>query len=249
MARLFDNAQTEYLTRGDLCGISDYPFSFACWFYSDDHTNWQVPMAFGETTVGVDYHYLGLGDSGNAEIRISSMTGGSSATAKSTADYSINTWHHACGVFAAAQDRRVYLDGGNKGTDVVNNRPFGDVTDTAIGAIVYNDPEDQVFLMSGRVAEPGIWNVALTDAEALLLSKGYSPLFVRPQNLVVYWSLVRDDNDRVGRYNMTAYNTPTWAAHSRIIYPATPMIITAPAAVGATMAAYYYRSLMQGTGY
>ena len=42
---------------------------------------------------------------------------------------------------------------------------------------------------TGYLADVGIWNVALTDAEVLSLSKGVSPLKVRPSALVLYCPL------------------------------------------------------------
>ena len=64
-----------------------------------------------------------------------------------------------------------------------------------------------------------------------MLARGYSPLFVRPQNLVAYWPLIRDeDQDRVGGYDMAAYNTPSVAAHPPIIYSA-QLHIPAPASI------------------
>jgi hypothetical protein len=63
--------------------------------------------------------------------------------------------------------------------------------------------------------------VALTDDEAVILSLGYSPVFVRPANLVAYWPLVgrsSPEPDIVGGYDMTLVGSPTVADHPRIIY-------------------------------
>lgn len=43
--------------------------------------------------------------------------------------------------------------------------------------------------MEGDISEVGYWNVALTDADVAVLAKGVSPLLVRPEGLVAYWSL------------------------------------------------------------
>ena len=79
--------------------------------------------------------------------------------------------------------------------------------------------------MDGRIAEAAIWNVELTDAEVAILGKGFSPPFIRPESLVFYAPLIRDeDDDRVGGLSLTAYNTPTIASHPPIIYPAPPFL-------------------------
>lgn len=42
------------------------------------------------------------------------------------------------------------------------------------------------------------WNVELTEDEIALIYSGVPPLPVRPQNLVAYWPLIRDDGqDRI----------------------------------------------------
>ena len=73
--------------------------------------------------------------------------------------------------------------------------------------------------MSGSIAEPAVWNVVLTDAEVAILGAGFSPLFVRPQNLVFYPDLIRGLNDKVGGLTLTANGTVV-SAHPPIIYPA-----------------------------
>ena len=72
------------------------------------------------------------------------------------------------------------------------------------------------------IAEAAVWNVDLTDAEVAILAAGYSPLFVRPQFLVAYWSLFGDSSpepDIIGGYDMTLNNGPTQATHPIIHYP------------------------------
>jgi hypothetical protein len=133
----------------------------------------------------------------------------------------LNTWHHACGVFAGQTSRSVYLDAAGKQTGTVDV-PLSDYNVTNIGvlgsgAILGN-------YWDGDLAHAAIWNVALTDAEVASLAIGFSPLFVRPQNLLAYWPLLRSDNDIVGGYHMTAFNGPTWIDQPPIIMPAAPFI-------------------------
>jgi len=95
------------------------------------------------------------------------------------------------------------------------------------------------------LAEAGLWDAALTDAEVAILGVGYSPLFVRPQSLVAYWPLVRDAKDRVGGYDLTAGGGPVVAAHPRIIYPSPQFV---PRKIAAAAAAAYGRQILSEEG-
>ncbi len=229
MARLFDDASNEYLlASGTTLGISDYPFTMAAWFNSDTAVK-QTVIGFGDADA-VAYHRLYLRDPSDLNVWAYSRnpTHGGRFAVTST-QWSTATWHHACAVFTATNNRAVFLDGGGKGTNAVQC-DFDAVDQTGIGANVDSSVGDK---MSGSIAEVAVWNVALTDAEVAILAAGYSPLFVRPQNLVAYWPLIRGLTDPVGGYDMTASGTVV-SVHPRIIRPA-PMPyygITIPAVGG-----------------
>ena len=53
-----------------------------------------------------------------------------------------------------------------------------------------------------------------------MLAAGYPPTKIRPWALVHYWPLMRTDQDLVGGYDLTAFNTPTWADHPPVSIPA-----------------------------
>ena len=80
------------------------------------------------------------------------------------------------------------------------------------------------------------WDAALTDDEVAALAAGHSPLLIRPASLVAYWPLggLSGDHDRdiVGGYDLTAYNSPTWADHPPVIYPSGGRVVVAPSAGG-----------------
>jgi hypothetical protein len=52
--------------------------------------------------------------------------------------------------------------------------------------------------LNGEIAEAGIWNTALTQADALSLAAAITPDQVRPSNLAHYLDLVRDLRDLRG---------------------------------------------------
>jgi hypothetical protein len=69
---------------------------------------------------------------------------------------------------------------------------------------------------NGLIAEVGIWNAALTDAEIASLAKGMTCDKVRPQSLVFYAPLVRDLIDQKGGLTITNNNGATVANHPRV---------------------------------
>lgn len=229
MARLFDDASSEYLTYAGAL-LAGVPITMAVWINADALPNadmrimcisdasaleWINIIIRRHDQVDADEVWAGLGGSGSYPASKSGNTIG------------IGAWHHAGGVFATNASRIAYLDGVAGVEDTTDLTPANlDVTD--IAAIHYNNTTNNYF--SGHIGEAAIWNIALTNAEVASLAAGYSPLFIHPQNLIAYWDLIRGLNDRVGGYNLTASGTVV-SVHPPIIYPAAPMIVTAPAAV------------------
>ena len=218
MARLFDDGDNEYLRDTNIAAIA-HPYSLSAWFNTNDVTVNQLVLSIADAD-GTDYAGLMIrgGDAGDF-LRAYSYDGAGNDSAISTVGVSINTWHHGLAVFAATDDREIWIDGGGYHTDG-NNRAVTDIDAVAVGVSADVTPFGY---MSGPVAEAAVWDVALTAADAAILASGYSPLFVRPQNLVFYVPLVRDnDEDIVGGISMTAFNAPTIASHPPVIRPASP---------------------------
>ena len=245
MARHFNGADNEYLKNAN-APVTAYPLTMACWFnsYSATADQYFICVVDYDTDPIGDFQALVArgGGTGDPVWASSYRTGQSAASAVTSSGYSINTWHHACGVFAAADDRAVFIDGGSKGTNATSV-VMEHISACSIGTVWRND--NPSVWMYGAIAEAAMWNAALTDEEVAILAKGYSPLLVRPQNLVAYWPLIRDtDDDIVGGFSMTPVNSPTVAAHPRVFYPGMPHVGYAAAAIAALRiprhpAAYY----------
>ena len=58
----------------------------------------------------------------------------------------------------------------------------------AFGALIMLPVRAVINRFYGHIAEAAVWDCVLTDAELNLLSKGMSPLYVRPENLAHYVS-------------------------------------------------------------
>jgi hypothetical protein len=109
---------------------------------------------------------------------------------------------------------------GIAGTESTGSRTVGTVNRTVIGATWISGGPG--LHLNGRLAECAIWNVALTAAEIASLVKAFSPLLIRPASLVAYWPLIGRHDPEIcpkGGFDMTLTNTPTTAAHPRIIMP------------------------------
>lgn len=228
MARAFDDVSSQYLYRSTPI-LTATPISMSALFYVDDLTLAQNVVGFSSEDDN-SYHGFWLhfrGDEAGDYLQARCYDGGLGIAA-STIGVSADTWHHGVARFTSPTDRSVLLDGGNKGTNATSVTPLS-IDNATIGAIYYWATSENVIAtpLSGRIAEVGIWNISLTDAEATILALGYSPLLIRPQNLVAYWPLIGKNSpeiDLVGGYDMTLINTPTTAVHPSVRYAVEPSL-------------------------
>src|SRR5512139_886788 len=134
MARDFTSASTQYLYRTTAV-ITTHPLTFACWFRAHDVTAQFGLMAVAPNVASNNISLRLRGDvvgdpvewhtNGTALVQVQTTTG-----------FSVNTWHHACGVTASDTSRAVYIDGGSKNTSGAGSAPPGSMTRTSIAAIV-----------------------------------------------------------------------------------------------------------------
>lgn len=223
MARSFDALSSEYLEI-DQAVVIVPPFTVAAWFYCTDDANKNTIVFLGDKDDERQMFALrASGDeTGDPVSILAYSTADHIAYAHTSSGYSVNTWHHACAVVASSTDRSVFIDGGSEGTNTDEVTP-NNLDRTSVGRCGDSSPG---YYFAGNVAEVAIWNVALTDAEVALLAAKWSPLFVRPENLAALWALTVNDDDWLGTYDLTAFNTPSWAAHpSGIMYPVKPAVI------------------------
>lgn len=215
MARNF-NGSTDYLQYTPQ--VTDVvPATVSVWFNLANTTGAKTLFALGgEDGTGVqEVAVLCVGSAFWAlEQNISNVQAISSATLAAT------TWYHGCAVFATHSSRAAYINGANKGTDVNFAEAGSAITPrTRIGQRA-NATNDQKW--NGYIAEIGVWNVALTDAEVAVLATGISPLAVRPASLVAYWPLIgkySPEIDVVGGFGMALNGTPSAIDHPRVRYP------------------------------
>lgn len=226
MARTFTAASSQSLDRD--VALFSAPMSLGCWFNSDDAAAGQALISLSTAAANTNSLILyARGDVAGDPVQLN-INDGAGDTVNSTTGYSVNTWHHACGVIASATDRRVFIDGGSKATTTVSRSPTVDRFSVGrFGGLASGS------FMSGRIAEVALWNAALDDAEVAALGKGFCPLLIRPQSLVGYWPLFGNDASELDRWKNRYDLTVTGATkgdHARIYYPVGPWITQYPAA-------------------
>lgn len=218
-ARLFNDAADDHLIRANTLGLSAYPYSVSAWFNSEDKDKNQTIFCFSDpdAATDLDFEMLYIRDDPDNDLLAFTDNADTLAFIDTTATYTANSWNHALGVWAGNQERYAYLNGSGESNVADNLARPGNMDSTQTG-IWKTNGNNVYYPFDGMIGEVAVWNAALTAAEAATLAKGYSPLLVKPQNLVAYWTLVRGLNDRVGAYNMTADGTSV-AVHPRVIYP------------------------------
>lgn len=178
MARNFTSGDDVTVSDGIVGGV---PLTVACWFSTTTNAIQDLAACVKAST---QYFWIGLNNNfGGSEVRARHRSGGTTTEAETTTGIARDgSWEHACGVFASTTDRRAFLNGGSKGT---NTDSVSDVAPTSFTA---GDAPPFAGL-AGRIAEIGIWDIALSDAEVALLAAGISPTRIQAANLVGYWPL------------------------------------------------------------
>ena len=213
MARLFDDAASEYLENTTGTPVSGVPLTMAAWFYCDDVVTWtsRTLIAIQDKDSGDDWIrlYIRAGDANEARAGARSSLGHDHAAATTT--YSGNAWHHAGAVFTTTTSRAAYLDGRAKGTNATAITPLA-LDSVSVGRIGDSSPGEY---MSGRIAEAVVLRIAATDYQVWLHAQGVPAPIVWPGwAIAAYYPLFEVDRDfPLGRYNMTPFNTPSWAPH------------------------------------
>jgi hypothetical protein len=192
--------------------VAAAPLTLACWFRADDVTTNRCLFELATSAGAEGFRLLVAGALAGDPIYADYILS-AGINAQTTAGYTANTFHHAAATFPNNTTVTAYLDGGNSATSTgsaLNPAP----TRINIGARFLSSSAGLFF--DGRIAEVGIWNVALTAAEIASLAKGITCNKIRPQNLVFYAPLIRNLQDTKGGSIITPVNSPIVAAHPRV---------------------------------
>lgn len=226
MAKLFTIASSQYMTVNSAV-VTAAPFSVSCWYRPASIGAVQTLLSVGDVDVTNEQWRLNINTIGRARWSAQTSAGEASATYTGAA-MSAGVWGHVGGVEASATSHTAYLNGSSS-TNTNSRAPAGADT-LRIGTKASSTPVDYA---DGDIAEVGIWNIGLTAAEMAILAAGYSPLFVRPESLVFYMPLLREDVELSGGLALTPVNSPTVSDHPRVLLPSRPYY-SLPAAGGGT---------------
>jgi hypothetical protein len=196
MARSFTSSSSQYLIATQSV-ITEPPISLS---------GWGRPTVTNENNAIVCLGQNGSDDRvwiyfRQGKIRVA-QDAGNFKFAETTGSYSANNWYHVGATINGTTDRKVFALG-EVVQDTTNSNITGGLNRCTIGDTFdsFNGHEN---FMQGRLAEIGVWNAILTTAEMNMLALGYSPLLIRPQNLVIYVPLVRNnDNDLINGLGFT----------------------------------------------
>ena len=227
MALQFASASAEYLTTAP--PVTAAPLTMHCWFYLDLGTQLHrmVSLNIGGGAESPNSFQLYVGGAG-VSYALAAQTGGS--TARSLAGVPASgAWHAGGAVFHASNSRFCWLNGTEATENTTDVTPAGIDTLNICRANLLSTSYGDF-----QIAEFGLWNVALTDAEMLALAAGVSPLLVRPTGLVSYVPAIRDSaavRDWKGNA-WTIGGTPVDTAHPRVFNRKRSNKVFIPAATG-----------------
>jgi len=238
MARgVFSN--TNYLKYAGVTGVTVHPVTLSAWVYAVNvtGTNRIFGLTYGSgAATGQDGWLIGYAaTTGYPHAVIGDGT--NSNQSNHTTGVTTSAWNHVLGLFTSTTSRTVYLNGVAAAAQTTSRTP-STPDRIAVGVQIRQDDSIASWGPAIYVADAAIWNVALTDAEILQLSLGYSPLFVRPASLVAYYPLIRGDAsgdcpDYVGDLKLVEQGTVSVQTHPRVFYPSSPIMLGVPAAAPA----------------
>lgn len=176
--------------------VTGPPFTVSLWYNGNTSTAERRLFALdtGDAVTSEQWCVMLLATTSLATWR--ARSGGTNQDAQSIAP-TVGTWQHFCGIEESATSRAMFVDGGNKATNLISKSPTG-VTTTCIGnRSALNSNAD------GLVSHVAVWDVVLTDAEVARLAGGANPQVIRPASLIYYKPLTIIPSD------MTVAGTPT----------------------------------------
>lgn len=223
MARLFTKTNTDVINLASLPYLST-AISVSFWYKNATNPAAQ-PNAFGviQRSLGdKDFNYIVYQN--QALISMSySKAFNSFVNSYFLLSPDNGVWHHACISSNFSTDCQWYFDGASQSVtvDAAAGTPENVSTWQTLGNVAGGNN-----FRNGALADVALWNVKLTAGEAIALSKGVRPCFIRPTALQGYWPLdgiqsLEPDlsgNARNGTLSGTAYAngppmmmfTPRW---------------------------------------
>lgn len=220
MARNFVAASSQQLVATS-SPITAVPLTLACWFKPVSAT--VAYCMFGIDTASAAERFCLFGSTTGNVRAVSTHLGANFINVTPNA-YSAGAWSHGAVTFGPV-NQFAYLNGT---PSTVGSPKFP----TGFNRVRISGAFGASFF-DGSLAECGLWNVELTQAEISTLALGVSPLLVRPGALVGYWPLrhgYSPEIDLVSTNTAALANAPTISPHPRVLLPKPRLVIDNPAA-------------------
>lgn len=219
MARTFSATASNNLTRsGGPVSVPPFTVSLHC-YITTNTDSWLLALV--DSSAGAD-NYAGVAvDRGLGQNFVAVQRGSAGAETRHIRTYTTNQWIHVAAVFDSS------TNGGKIYVDTVEGAYSGSSTTSttqnlngflAVGAFRYSAAT--VATPTGRIADVGIWNVALTTDEIAALARRWSPQRIRPGSLVPYWPLYGNASPEPdysgGAFNLTIAGTLAQSDHAPV---------------------------------
>ena len=179
MARSFVAASSQYLQKdsGVLTGV---PLTMTCRFYKLDLTS-DTCLVQAVRLSGKSYIGLFARSTATNSNKIQGIISYTSVTATifNGSTYTANAWHFAAFRCNSDTSRSIWYNEVST-ADTTSQTFISNMDSFSVGRWNHVTP---ALYFNGYIAEVGTWNVALDDDELKALSKGYTPLEIRPQSL------------------------------------------------------------------
>lgn len=206
MAYELTAASSQTIT-GNFVSSIGTPHTIAAWAYPNNTTGDHRILRVQNANSAANFISLDGSAVNDPAAAFSRTSVATFASALSTASFSAAIWAQVSGVFSTTSSRTIYLGGGSSGTNT-------STTDTASFETV------SIGLSTGTtsqlLAQLAVWDVALTAAEIISLSKGFKPSRIRPQNLVFYAPLTRNLQDLMEGITLTNNGSAPVVANPRV---------------------------------
>jgi hypothetical protein len=177
--------------------VAAAPLTLACWYWANSTGTTQYVFGLFNSSSGDSRNQFAILQNSGGTIQGKTSSSSSSAGASSSASVATSAWNHCCFVTAAADNRTIYLNGGNIGTNATSLTPSG-LNRTSVGLQDNSAGSKLPVDSAARVAHAAMWNVALSATDTAALAAGVHPLVIRSDTLVGYWPITGQFNPEIG---------------------------------------------------
>lgn len=221
MGLLF-NGTTQCLTIAS-SPVTAAPVTMSCWFNAPVLAAQYYLLTLSSTTAS-DHSLFGIfGQTTGVFVEVSNSSASTDVSTGSTVPVSTNTTFHICCVNVSPTSHTIYVNGGTPATGVTSSVPNPATLNSTVLAGLHDGSSTVINFFNANMFFPAVWNIDLSAADVLSLSKGISPRKIQPSHLVRYARLTghaaTTEPDMINSVGWTVVAAPTESANVRIYFP------------------------------